>query len=566
MGFLDTVVVPNAPKTAAPSIGGKGAFFSGVQLPNDPAQAKKIAQLQSAEQVARLNAENANSTSGIVVNTVKDFGNRLVNLPIDFAKSLWTTYEQTPTKLAEDISAGAEDIMAGADQIAQGGVGNFFKGIVSAAKGVGKAGGRSAGDAAIAIFAPISSAIGAALTATNGQALIDKSGQVIADASGITDLPAFQRFAMEHPNAGEDFNRLLTLFLAKGEKGQIDPARITRDATEYAHKIVADAETTVKGAKAAVETGPVRDLTVGGVSQETPVSVSTPASRYAEYRASQGYEPYTPPDQLPTIQFGSKAKSADGLPVIQTEAAKARAMRANKGSIVFEPTATPRTKAEIAAALEPLKVPAPTSAPALPTPEPVKGALPEQVPKATPSAAQTSAEQAINTRAAKLDKAAVARKLSNGLKELPTHNRIDMEEQASLALEYARQHPEHALRIATGDALGPREILPEAIYTALETKAIREGDTATIEALTRSKIPTAAGQALKALDSKDPDSPVRIIRDMNQNYAESFKKKTGKDPVKATQEEVKAIKKEVSRVASKRPTWEEFIKEVQCTY
>ena len=101
-------------------------------------------------------------------------------------------------KLASDVKAGAQDMEQG----------NYFKGAL-------KAGGRVAGDVAGAIFAPI----GAALQATGINRLFDKAGSAIAESplvNKITDIPAVQNFASAHPNAGEDFIRVLNLAMSGG--------------------------------------------------------------------------------------------------------------------------------------------------------------------------------------------------------------------------------------------------------------------------------------------------------------------------------------------------------------
>lgn len=585
MGFLDSVIVPKSSSSASPVSGGggNGSFFSGITVPT-AVESDKIAKLQSAQQVAAVNAANANSTSGLVKNTLAAAGSTLLNVPIDFAKSLWATYQSTPSKLVQDVQGGASDIATGESNLTKsvqgGGVGQFFEGLGNVGEGVVKAGARTAGDAAIAIFAPISSAIGAVLTATGGQSLIDDTGKVVANASGITDLPAFQKFAMAHPNAGDDFNRLLTLFMSNGEQGKIDPVKTAQDATDYARALVKDSKNTATGAKAAAEVGPIRNLAVEGDSTETPVEITKPmtrAERYQAYLNSQGYEPYTPESELPTIQAGKTPKAAsDGLPVIQTEAPAEGAAKAPPGYTYapVEPAvaASAGASAEAAPAVvpsvdgEPIAPPKPVSAAAAPKEATIpgdKGAKPVKVAGNLPAASEGDV---LNSRAAKLEKAAIERKLVNSLGDLPTHSRIDMAEQADSALEYAVMHPEHALRVALGDSAPPDHILPEAIYTALETKAIREGDVDTIQKLAKSRIPTAAGQALKALDSVDPDSPVAIIRKLNDTLGEAFKKKTGKDPVKAVREEVDAQRTFIRKAASKRPSWEEFIKEVQCDY
>lgn len=114
-------------------------------------------------------------------------------------------------------------------------------------KGIVKAGVRPAADFAIEVFKPISIAIGAVLRESGGQKLIDKAGNVIADKSGITDNEKFQQFALEHPNAGQDFDRFLNLaLLGSAGKTKLDPKGLAREATNVAQKIVGQTTPTTK--------------------------------------------------------------------------------------------------------------------------------------------------------------------------------------------------------------------------------------------------------------------------------------------------------------------------------
>ena len=116
-------------------------------------------------------------------------------------------------------------------------------------KGITKAAARPAADFAIEVFKPISIAVGAVLRATGGQKLIDKAGNVIADKSGITDNEKFQQFALEHPNAGEDFDRFLNLaLLGAAGKSKIEPKRMAQEATKVAQKIIGQTTPTTKQA------------------------------------------------------------------------------------------------------------------------------------------------------------------------------------------------------------------------------------------------------------------------------------------------------------------------------
>lgn len=119
-------------------------------------------------------------------------------------------------KLKEGVQSGAQDIQQG----------NIVKGIT-------KSGLRTAGDVAGTIFAPVGVAVN---KVTGGK--LDQSFQEIQknieEGKGtvgqavdyITNNPAVQEFAMKHPNAGEDFTRLLNILFAGGEKGKIEPSTV----------------------------------------------------------------------------------------------------------------------------------------------------------------------------------------------------------------------------------------------------------------------------------------------------------------------------------------------------
>lgn len=474
----NAVVAGGAKQTAAPS------GFAGLVTNYSPTE---LARVQSNDQLAgdaQLSANQstyANSLTGLAKNTVIDLGHRALSVPVDFAKSLYETWAGTPGKIAEDVQAGASDIAGG-----------------SVVKGIAKSGLRTAGDAAIAVFAPVSSAVGAALTATGGQKLLDNTGKVIADTTGITDLPAFQKFAMTHPNAGPDFDRLLSLGFAGAEKGTIDPARMTQESGALAQKLVGSPDAVSSGARAASE---VRFPTVTDESTPSEVNITRPEP--TGFSSVVERAPDTASTQAPEA---TTASTGDTQPTTVSTDRPASAAPADES-----------------------------------TPVP-------------------------NTRAMTLEKAAIEKKLVDSLGDLPTHNRMDMAKQASDAADFIEKSPDFALRVARGDELPPSHLLAESVYTALEVKAVREGDVATIQELANSKVPTVAGQSLKALDSADPNSPVKILRDI-QAAREAKSEKTTKTPVtKQRAVEVQSIHKEIMAATSKRPTWDEFIETITCGY
>ncbi len=120
-------------------------------------------------------------------------------------------------KLKQDVQAGAADIQQG----------NVAKGIV-------KAGVRTAGDVAGTVYAPLGAVVGAGMKITGAQDAIDWVGKQIADKTGISDNAAFQKWAMNHPNAAEDFGRVLNISLAATDSSKIEPSTMVERTIDQA--------------------------------------------------------------------------------------------------------------------------------------------------------------------------------------------------------------------------------------------------------------------------------------------------------------------------------------------
>lgn len=159
-------------------------------------------------------------------------------------KTLYGGSEQgIAVKLASGVSEGAKDIQKG---IEIGGL----QGVPSVLKGFGKTALRTAGDVAGAVFAPIASGLDVATGGkinqffTNVQKTIESGGGLLGESvSYLADNPEIQKFAVEHPNAGEDFGRALNILFSKGEKGNIkrafvEPQTVIKEANSQIFKTV----------------------------------------------------------------------------------------------------------------------------------------------------------------------------------------------------------------------------------------------------------------------------------------------------------------------------------------
>lgn len=106
-----------------------------------------------------------------------------------------------------------------------------------------------------------------------------------------------------------------------------------------------------------------------------------------------------------------------------------------------------------------------------------------------------------------------------GFQNLPTATRLNLDQQDNLAVDFVKTAPNDAKAVAMGTAPPPPGVESTAVYKAVEADAAKKGDAATLQALAEeSTIPkqaTQAGQFNAALATKDPESPVDIMRQIN---------------------------------------------------
>ena len=168
-----------------------------------------------------------------------------------------------------------------------------------------------------------------------------------------------------------------------------------------------------------------------------------------------------------------------------------------------------------------------------------------------------------------VEEKAIANKLTKGFGDLPEYRAVKFDEQAKLANELLGKDAELALKIAMGEEPPPEGVIPEAVFVAVENKAIREGDVKTIRDLaTKSKLSTEAtsmGQRIATLATRDAESPMGAIKEVLKEREKAAEKKLGKKTIEtAKKEAVKEIKTEIKKTASTKENWASFIKSLEC--
>ena len=283
------------------------------------------------------------------------------------------------------------------------------------------------------------------------------------------------------------------------------------------------------------------------------------------YMKEMGYEPYLPPELLPTIEMGNKPK--EGLPTIQIEPNSKKVA----GELVYEPIVEKPVQKKGEA---PRVIPEPNFSAKVDVkkveqkvPKVEGGAPAAEVKPSTPIG---EGQVRKSTLASKIEANAIENKLVDSFKNLPEYKKVDMKEQAKFATDILNADPAKALRIALGKEAPPPHVLPEMLLKAVEEVAIKNKDVQVLRQLatesTLSLQATAMGQRIRALGERVQDSPVDIIQDIKETRARVIRKKDTKAIDNEINKIAKEIKREIKKEASKRQSWEEFIQEVQCKF
>lgn len=192
--------------------------------------------------------------------------------------------------------------------------------------------------------------------------------------------------------------------------------------------------------------------------------------------------------------------------------------------------------------------------------------VPEQIKNVEKPVDNIPGTEVPNTRADTLLKAAVEKKIIESQGEVPTHTSQKVADWAAKSVDYIKNNPDDYMDVALGIKDAPEGVPVEAIYAAAEIKAIQDGDVKAILDLSRSTVPTEAGRGLKALDSSDPNSPVKIVRDIEKAREEAAQKTLpkSKKPAKAREEIVKKGKAEVKTTRMKLAEAQSLLESLVC--
>jgi hypothetical protein len=187
---------------------------------------------------------------------------------------------------------------------------------------------------------------------------------------------------------------------------------------------------------------------------------------------------------------------------------------------------------------------------------------PIEVPVEVPKIPEGTGELKTSGLAQTLKEQAIAKGIQDDFGELPQYKARPMK--IKEADEFVRSDYETSMKAINGEITPPKDLLVGEVYSAMKRKAIMEGDVKTLMDLTKAganDIATAFGREVKAFDSMLEADPVRAIRELGKIKNEVATKRT---TPKAKSDLLTKSREIVKKSVSKRETWAELVKSLQC--
>jgi hypothetical protein len=157
---------------------------------------------------------------------------------------------------------------------------------------------------------------------------------------------------------------------------------------------------------------------------------------------------------------------------------------------------------------------------------------------------------------------AVEAKLTQGFAETAGYDPITIKDQAERATSVIQNSVPNARAIVRGEAPLPEGLRGTSLITAMEDHLLRNPDPQLAYELANSPLTSAtsaAAQEMRLMAERVPDSLSAKFAEIKK-AREAGAKQRGETPAKIKAE----INGEVMKAASKRPTWEQFVREIVC--
>lgn len=629
MGFLDTATAPgsNTPVTATKSSG--TGFLATASTPSaaEVAQTQKNQQGAQETKVLVDNANEANSWSGMFKNTIGSIWDTVKTAVNPEGTSASDYVKAIPGAIESFGKATEQDPFAGIGYITKGIADAATQSLTRAGDAGGniifdmQSHQASTPKEVANVANLISGAAGLALSPLSGAFTGSQKIPVFKQVADILNIPMSIVGVSGSIATGQALDAIPESYLSKQSKDVL--RKPLQDLGSLTAQIVIGGKIMEKVGDVVKSGRPVTPVEAQRIVAEVKAEndpifnpdnhpeaqVPVPHKMtHAEYSQSMGYEPIKPDSELPIIRMGPKPttegpvispdepldvnrvlpdqKRIDALaPEDRAKVISATRSLYGKGMDWKSAQSTALARFEDAAkqsdkplTIEPIK----ESKPVVPiakiettkvATKPGSKSAPTElstvpVEKITPSETGGKSESGL---AAGVKAEAIKAGLESSIGKLPEYGRMDMAEQAALAKKLIDSNPDLAMRVAHGEEPSPiPHLLPESVFTALRIVARETNDAGLFHRLAEhsntTELARVMGQRIKALDSGVSHDALSIMQDVRDQRTIAIEKKS-KGTIEKTKKEVAdGIKKEIKEAVSKRPSWDDFIKEIQCQF
>lgn len=526
-----------------------------VGRPYPGAMVGTVLTLPSNEQNAarsKIDAYNQNSPIGIVKGTIKEIPKPFIKA-YEGIKAGWNSVEKSDknvgnlySNLQKSSEEGGKIWANSVDDLSK-----RFSDTIDAFKNKEKSGverevsaGRSALGLANLFFAPVSGVMKMISPIPVVGHLAEKTEQLfsaIGNGAGAFAGDILDKFPGISEDKKKDLKPLVeetaafVAMIAAGKGGEIAYGKVKNNTQTLFNELRSVDVNSVSGSidRSPIGSNPPRKLDVLPEPTKVPVSrVGTPKPERVPVR--QGYdEAYVPENQLPVIQFGSKAKET--IPTIQIgENTQQSLPKPSKSEYTYEPIVE-KTEYQ-------------------PTQKQTQN-LSESATKKKGEAIANRSDTFQSETSLKLKEE--AKKLGHSeedLSDIPVQERRTKVEDWKTADELVSTDMERALKVVRGKLKPPSGLMIEDVYKALEISALRNGDVDLINTLLPMKIGTEAGRGLQALDrgmDGTYSTPIEVARSVEAERASVV------NQVKKNIE-----KKKAGELKLEKNTWQDFLKEI----
>lgn len=171
-------------------------------------------------------------------------------------------------------------------------------------------------------------------------------------------------------------------------------------------------------------------------------------------------------------------------------------------------------------------------------------------------------EKTVSGVAKGVETRALNAKLTNRLGDLAGYDAVKIADQEAKVekLPYADMRA-----MVAGTKEVPHGVHPMSVFTAVEQRALKEGDVETLRSLAKSPIATMgseAGQTLRLIAERDPESPVAAINAVTKVREKVAEQRGIKNISKVVNDEVKAAKATIAKVP--KEDWASFVDSITC--